>query len=225
MTSTPISSSYLRIRFSCLWTELIYYRILWHTFGNIGKNPSMMASFRILIILSHSRVQCHQTASSFPVLKMRKTRNLLRAVKRVLLFCLHKAFKIKMIVCISYTSDSSIMYKIHFYVLSDDSFHAKEIKTWDFLVEKISRFFFSFWLTNEKLLFAYDCFQYSTVILPLLWHPCVLPLEVHEGKAWHWALLKEQLLEGPTYTYIGLWTDSKNSDRAEGNNTFTVNTA
>lgn len=34
-----------------------------------------------------------------------------------------------MIVCISYTSDSSNMYKIHFYVLSDDYFYAKEIKS------------------------------------------------------------------------------------------------
>jgi len=31
---------------------------------------------------------------------------------RALLFCLHEAFKIKMIVCFSYTSDSFNTYKI-----------------------------------------------------------------------------------------------------------------
>lgn len=86
------------------------------------------------------------------------------------------------------------------------------------------RFFFLL-AYQWKALYAYDYFQYCTVILPLLWHPCVLPLEVHKGKAWHWALLRETAPEGPTYTYTGLWTDSKKSDGAEGNNTFTVNTA
>lgn len=160
MTSTPISCSYLRITFSCLSTELIYYGILWCTLGNIERNPTTMSFLESWLFYPIAGFSVIKTASSFPMLKMSKTHNLLRAVKRRLLFCLHKAFKIKMIVCISYTSDSSNMYKIHFYVLSDDYFYAKEIKIWHFLVEKISEVSFPSGLPMKSSL----CFWLFSVL-------------------------------------------------------------